>query len=122
MIEPVYKAVVHTKLDPTILGLLKQWATYAIAPRVYTMNGQQVVPLPNTTLQGYKMPSFVDRIIDDGAAYMRRKALDDAKEQLAERADDLLNVYVDCDRTTYDVTITYVFGNKDTALMFKLAQ
>ncbi len=45
-----------------------------------------------------------------------------AKLRLSSRENDLLNVYVEWDHDTYATTTTYVFSNRDTALMFKLAR
>jgi hypothetical protein len=53
-------------------------------------------------------------------AMFREKALIDAKRSLGDEADHLLNVYVEADRTKHAVPATFVFNNKNTALMFKM--
>lgn len=102
MSEQLYKAVVRTKLSNHVTKMI-----------------QLSQSLPSALAAP---PSLINAAIDHAVSMMRDQSLDRAKKELADKADHLLNVYVDCDRTTYDVTITYVFDDKDTAVMFKLAQ
>jgi hypothetical protein len=101
MSKPVYKAIVHTTFPD---DLIKMVNISKGLPRNYA---------PST--------SFIDLAIDSEASRQRVEALIGGKVLLADKADHLLNVYVDCDRATYSVTITYVFNDKNTALMFKLS-
>lgn len=73
-------------------------------------------------MHGAAQPSF-DDYLDEVVATMRVTALDDARAELAQHSRDhyLLNVYTAWDRTTYHVTITYVFSDRSTALLFRLS-
>lgn len=65
---------------------------------------------------------FVE-FIDSKVAGLRTELLRIGRARLEgqDRADHLLNAYLEWDKATCIVTATYVFSDRDTALMFKLA-
>lgn len=55
---------------------------------------------------------------------LRASLIANAREELRgdDRQDHLLNAYVEWNEDRDTITTTYVFSNRDTALMFKLAR
>lgn len=102
MSEQTYKAIVTGKLSDVTVRFLSD-----LAQGVPSSNRQNAI-------------DFVDYMM----AQHRVKLMERARTELrpSSRENDLLNVYVEWDHDTYATTTTYVFSNRDTALMFKLAR
>lgn len=91
------------------------------------LNLKRLKPLAHSwiallNLHGVKQSTFND-YLDGVVASMRTNALDDARHELAveKREGHLLNVYMAWDKATYHVTTTYVFSDRTTAILFRLA-
>lgn len=106
MSEPLYKASHHIKLNATD-GRYRQTFLYL---RSWISSLNRTLPLGAQ----YSPIREVTKVL-------RAELYDHARAQLADKADHLLNVYVEWNQLAVEVTATYVFNNRDTALMFKLS-
>ena len=97
--QAVFKAIKRFPMDSTHVAFIKGF-------------------LSNPASSNYNLWAFVDSKL----ANKRVELLNSGRAQLEgqERSEHLLNIYLECDKTNYMVIATYVFSDRNTAMLFKL--